>query len=148
MNTKKTYCYKYPRPAYTADCMVFTNKTENAEIVLIKRKHEPFKNHWALPGGFVDIDETSYEAAKRELFEETGITVENITEFGIFDALGRDPRGRTVSVVYYIFKKDVSNKMTAGDDASEVQFFPIKNLPELAFDHKEIIMRAIKKLID
>jgi len=73
MNTKKTYCYKYPRPAYTADCMVFTKKTKDAEIMLIKRKYEPFINHWALLGGFVDIDETSYEAAKRELFEETGI---------------------------------------------------------------------------
>ncbi len=71
-----------------------------------------------------------------------------LTEFGVFDTLGRDPRGRTVTVVYYIFIKDVSNKMIAGDDAAEVQLFPIKNLPELAFDHKEIIMKAINKLID
>jgi len=148
MNTKKTYCYKYPRPAYTADCMVFTKKTKDAEIMLIKRKYEPFINHWALPGGFVDIDETSYDAAKRELFEETGIIAENITEFGVFDTLDRDPRGRTVSVVYYTFNRDAYKNMKAGDDAAEVHFFPIKNLPELAFDHKEIIMKAIKKLIN
>ncbi len=148
MNTKKEYCYKYPRPAYTADCMVLTKRSKNAEILLIKRKNKPFKDYWALPGGYTDINETSYDAAKRELFEETGIVVNELTEFGVFDTLGRDPRGRTVTVVYYIFKKDVSNKMTAGDDAAEVQLFPIKNLPELAFDHKEIIMKAINKLID
>ncbi len=146
MNTKKEYCYKYPRPAYTADCMVFTNKTKQAEIVLIKRKFKPFKNHWALPGGFVDIDETSYDAAKRELIEETGIIVNEINEFGIFDTPDRDPRGRTVSVVYYTFEKDVSKNMIAGDDAAEVNFFSINELPELAFDHKEIILKAINKL--
>ncbi|MCF6184492.1 MAG: NUDIX hydrolase [Bacteroidales bacterium] len=147
MRNKKEYCYKYPRPAYTADCIVFTEKSEYAEVVLIKRGFEPFKNYWAFPGGFVDIDETAYNAAKRELFEETGLKTESLSEYGIFDALGRDPRGRTVTVVYCTFNKEAASNIVAGDDAAEVKLFSIKDLPKLAFDHKEILQKAVKELI-
>ena len=147
MSKKGTYCYDYPRPAYTADCIIFTEKNQDTGIVLIKRKSDPFKAMWALPGGFVDIDEKGIDAAKRELFEETGIAVEKLFEFGIFDSPGRDPRGRTVSAVFYGFVKNVEKQMNAGDDATEVRLFSVKKLPDLAFDHKEIIEKAIKKVL-
>ncbi len=143
----KKWCYDYPRPAYTADCLIFTRKNEDTQIVLIKRKHNPFKDMRALPGGFVDIDEKGIDAAKRELFEETGIIVEKLFEFGIFDTPGRDPRGRTVSAVFYGFVNNVEKQMNAGDDASDVSLFSVNNLPELAFDHKEIIEKAVKELL-
>ncbi len=141
------YCYDYPRPAYTADCVVFTGNLNNPEIVLIKRKHNPFKEKWALPGGFVDIDEKGIDAAKRELFEETGIVAGNLTELGIFDTPGRDPRGRTVSAVFCCIIEDVASQMKAGDDAAEVMLFPVNELPELAFDHKLIIDKALKQFL-
>ena len=141
------YCYDYPRPAYTADCVVFTGNSNNPEIVLIKRKHNPFEGKWALPGGFVDIDEKGIDAAKRELFEETGIVAGKLSELGIFDTPGRDPRGRTVSVVFYCIVEDAVSQMKAGDDAAEVMLFPVNGLPELAFDHKLIIDKAVKQFL-
>ncbi|NOZ34840.1 MAG: NUDIX hydrolase [Chlorobi bacterium] len=147
MNDKNVYCYKYPRPAYTADCIIFTEKSEYAEVVLIKRAFEPFKNYWAFPGGFVDINETGYDAAKRELLEETGLKTDNLSEFGVFDTPGRDPRGRTVTVVYYTFNNEAAINLIAGDDAAEVKLFSVKNLPELAFDHKKILQKAVNELI-
>lgn len=140
----KKYCYDYPRPSYTSDCVVFTEKTKNAGVVLIRRKNEPFKNMWALPGGFVEINEKGRDACKRELFEETGIVANDIFELGIYDTPERDPRGRTVSVVFYTFNRDAGAQIKAGDDALEVKLFSIINLPDLAFDHEEIIAEAIK----
>ncbi len=148
MKDEKKYCYKYPRPAYTADCMVFSENSKKLEILLIKRASEPYKGYWAFPGGFVDIDETSYDAAKRELLEETGLKIDKLSEFGVFDIPNRDPRGRTVTVVYYTFYKGSISKLIAGDDAAEAQFFPITDLPELAFDHHEILQKAIYRLIE
>ncbi len=137
------YCYDYPRPAYTADCVVFTGQKNDLRIILIKRKHYPFEGMWALPGGFVDENEKGIDAGKRELFEETGIIAEKLYESGIYDTPGRDPRGRTVSVVFYTFVENAAELMTAGDDAAEVRIFSVNNLPELAFDHKEIIEKTL-----
>ena len=129
--------YKYPRPALTVDAIVF-RKTSKTEVLLIQRGNEPFKNLWAFPGGFVDMDETVEQAAVRELFEETGIKGIELKQFYTFSAINRDPRHRTVSVVFVGFtEKNIEPK--AGDDAKNAKWFELDNLPELAFDHAEIL---------
>jgi 8-oxo-dGTP diphosphatase len=140
------YCYDYPRPALTVDCLIFSKSNCGMEMLLIKRKHEPFKNHWAVPGGFMNIDETTDEAVKREVYEETGIEIENPEQFATFSNVQRDPRGRTVSVVYFLYIDREKLSPKAGDDASEINWFSLENLPELAFDHAEIIELACKKI--
>jgi len=133
----KKYCYKYPKPSVTTDCIIIKN-IGKPELLLIKRKHDPFQGSWALPGGFVEIDEDLEPGAKREIEEETGLHDIEITQFKTFGKPGRDPRGRTISIVYYAI---IENEATikAGDDAAEVRWFPLDELPELAFDHREIM---------
>jgi 8-oxo-dGTP diphosphatase len=106
---------------------------------LIKRKNNPFINHWALPGGFVDMEETLEEAIKRELCEETSLKNIDLKQFHTYGNLNRDPRGRTVSVVYYGFLKDENRFIEAGDDAKDVKWFQLNDIPFLAFDHGKII---------
>lgn len=124
----------------TVDMVVF-NENRN-EILLIKRKNNPFKDCWALPGGFVDENEDLEEAAKRELKEETNVTVSEVVQIGAFGKPGRDPRGHMVSIAF-------STQLTSQqdikplDDAKEVKWFFINNLPDLAFDHEEIINKVI-----
>ncbi|MCA6074548.1 NUDIX domain-containing protein [Fulvivirga sedimenti] len=116
------------------------------QILLIQRKNEPFRGSWALPGGFVDPDEDIPEAARRELLEETHVTAgDELIEVGVFGRPGRDPRGRTVSVAYMVYF-ETAPAIQAGDDAKEAGWFHTNNLPELAFDHQEIIARALNKL--
>ncbi len=146
MIKEKQFCYNYQRPSYTADCMVFNKFSDDYKILLIKRKNEPFKGFWAFPGGFVNAGETNYDAAKRELKEETGLEVDFLKEFHVFDKAGRDPRGWTVTVVRYCFLENKDIILEAGDDASEVKWFSINGLPDLAFDHKEIIEKAINEI--
>ncbi len=147
MNIKGNYCYEYPRPALTVDCIILTEVLNEIKILLIKRRYAPFKDKWAFPGGFVDMDETAEEAAKRELEEETGLIADDLIQIHTFSNVDRDPRGRTVSVVYYskVIYEDVEIK--AGDDAGEVSWFSIKNVPELAFDHQEILEYTLNKLL-
>ena len=133
------YTYKYPRPAVTVDIIVFTDE----EVLLIQRKYKPFENHWALPGGFLDMDETPEQAALRELKEETGLEFHQLTQFKTFGALDRDPRHRTISIVYYAFFKGQKSEVKAADDAALARWFAWKELPELAFDHKEILNEFI-----
>ena len=137
---KGTYTYEYPRPMLTADCVVVRHR---AEVLLVKRGNEPYKGCWALPGGFMEMDETIEYCAVRELQEETGICVteDKIRLIGIYSAPGRDPRGRTVTAAYRI-DVDTSTEATAGDDAAEVRWWPMNELPPLAFDHSEIITAA------
>ena len=134
------YTYEYPRPMLTADCMVVN---PCGEILLIRRGNEPYRGCWALPGGFMEMDETIEHCAVRELQEETGINVgeEKLHLIGIFSRLGRDPRGRTVTAAYRI---DLATNTDAhsGDDAAEARWFPLSELPPLAFDHAEIIAKA------
>lgn len=143
------YTYKYPRPAYTADTvLVADNGNGGLSVLLIKRGGEPFKGAWALPGGFVNEGESSVEAAKRELAEETGVNVpdtDSLALIGIYDAPGRDPRGWTISAAY---AAQVSRIVDAkgGDDAAEARWFPLSDLPELAFDHGRIIADVIALL--
>jgi len=142
------YTYAYPRPAVTVDIIVFKNIENNPEILLIERKNEPFKNMWALPGGFVDKDEDIKTAAYRELAEETSIKNIQLSQLQAFGKPGRDPRGHTISIVHTGFLQNSNQKIQAGDDAKNLQWFSINDLPDLAFDHQEIIhyaLRIIKK---
>lgn len=124
----------------TVDVVVF-NENRN-EILLIKRKNNPFKDCWALPGGFVDENEDLEEAAKRELKEETNVTVSEVIQIGAFGKPGRDPRGHMVSIAFSAQLTSQQN-IKPLDDAKEVKWFFINNLPDLAFDHEEIINKII-----
>ena len=139
-----SYTYKYPRPAVTADCVVITKEKE-PKVLLIQRGHEPFKGQWAFPGGFMNMDETTEQCAVRELEEETGLKVSNIQQIGAYSKVDRDPRGRTVTVAYLAII-DKPEAVKGLDDAAKAQWFPISNLPKLAFDHEEIMRDAIKLL--
>lgn len=135
------YTYKYPRPAVTGDCIVIT-KEANAKVLLIQRGDEPYKGCWAFPGGFMNMDETTEQCAIRELEEETGLKVNEVHQIGAYSKVDRDPRGRTITVAYLaIIEKPVS--VVGQDDAAKAEWWPISALPQLAFDHDEIIADAI-----
>jgi 8-oxo-dGTP diphosphatase len=142
---KKPYCYEYPRPSVTVDIVLFHQTGEELEVLLIKRRHEPFADHWALPGGFVDENESLEAAATRELQEETGLSRARFQQIGAFGDPGRDPRGHTVSVAFTALLKSQGNA-TAADDAKDVGWHKVKRLPKLAFDHKKIIAAALKRI--
>lgn len=134
------YTYEYPRPMLTADCVVVNPRSE---VLLIRRGNEPFRGCWALPGGFMEMDETIERCAVRELQEETGILVDESRAVlvGVFSRPGRDPRGRTVTVAYRVdLEEEVDVK--GSDDAAEARWFPLAALPPLAFDHSEVIAAA------
>jgi 8-oxo-dGTP diphosphatase len=138
------YTYKYPRPALTVDAVVFRKKEEKTEVLLIRRKNPPFQGDWALPGGFVDMDETLERAVARELFEETGLKDIRLRQLHAFSTPGRDPRGHTISVVFWGFLED-DQQAKGGDDAQDAAWFDIDELPKLAFDHKDVVEMALKK---
>lgn len=136
------YTYKYPRPAVTADCVVITKEPE-PRVLLIQRGNEPFKGQWAFPGGFMNMDETAEQCAVRELFEETALNAKDIIQIGAYSKIDRDPRGRTVSVAFLTII-DTAAAVEGQDDATKAQWFPLNALPDLAFDHNDIITDAIK----
>ncbi|MFP4042564.1 MAG: NUDIX domain-containing protein [Bacteroidales bacterium] len=142
-----SYTYEYPRPAVTVDCLIFRKEDESTLILLIQRGQPPFKGEWALPGGFVDIDESLEKAAQRELKEETNLEDIPLKQFKAYGKVDRDPRGRTISIVYYGFTDDYT-QMQSGSDAANAKWWPIDNLPKLAFDHKEIVEEAIVFIIN
>ena len=130
----------------TTDALVFLPSGNSYQLLLIKRKNEPFKNQWAIPGGFVEDNETLEKAAIRELKEETDIDLKSMTKLDIFDAVDRDPRKRIVTVAFYkILDFDSEAKIKASSDAEEAKWFDITQLPELAFDHALIIKKAVEK---
>ena len=138
------FCYDYPRPAVTVDIVVFSG--DALDVLLIQRKHPPFEGCWALPGGFIEMEEPLEASALRELAEETGVTDVALTEVGIFGAPSRDPRGRVITIAYAtVVEKSILN-VKAGSDASEAAWFSNTELPKLAFDHNEIIQKALEKL--
>lgn len=137
---KMAYTYEYPRPAVTADCIVMTREND-PKVLLIERGHEPFKGCWAFPGGFMNMDETTEQCAIRELEEETGLKVNEIKQIGAYSKVDRDPRGRTITVAYLALV-DKPLPVSGQDDAAKAQWFSIKNLPKLAFDHEEILRDA------
>ena len=139
-----SYTYKYPRPAVTADCVVITKEAE-PKVLLIQRGGEPFKGCWAFPGGFMNMDETTEQCAIRDLEEETGLQVSNVILIGAYSKVDRDPRGRTISVAYLAIV-DSSLEVTGQDDAAKAEWWPLSALPQLAFDHEEIMRDAIAVL--
>lgn len=144
--TEKKYCYEYPRPALTVDCVLFGFDEIDVLILLIERGKPPYKGQWALPGGFVDNDETTEEAVQREMKEETSVSQLILTQLKAYSEPDRDPRDRIVSVAYTGLVNISDYNPEAGDDAANSAWFSISDLPPLAFDHRKIIEDAIDNL--
>ena len=137
-----SYTYDYPRPAVTADCVVITQE-EDAKVLLVQRGNEPYKGCWALPGGFMEMDETTEQCAIRELQEETGMCVNHVRQIGAYSKVDRDRRGRNVCVAY-LAVIDKPCAVAGMDDAAKAEWFSLSALPELAFDHQDIVKDAIR----
>ena len=140
------HTYPYPRPAVTVDCVVLGLDAADLKVLLIQRGMEPFRHAWALPGGFVQDDEDLDTAARRELREETSIEDVYLEQLYTFGAPGRDPRGRVITVAYYALAKLSDFRIAAATDAENVGWFALGELPRLAFDHADIIERAVERL--
>jgi 8-oxo-dGTP diphosphatase len=140
------HVYAWPRPALTVDCVVLGLDADDLKVLLIQRKIPPFQHSWALPGGFVRVDETLDAAARRELEEEAGVDIAYLEQLYTFGDLDRDPRERVVTVAYYALTKLDSHVIRAATDAERVAWFGLDDLPRLAFDHRTIIDRAIERL--
>src|SRR5712691_8493954 len=140
------HTYRYPRAALTVDCVVFGLDEAELKVLLIQRALEPFKGRWALPGGFVRVDETLDEAARRELAEEAGLKDLFLEQLYTFGAVDRDPRERVVSVAYYALVKLSDHRAKAATDAANAEWFPISKVPRLAFDHADILATALSRL--
>lgn len=140
------YTYKFPRPMVTVDIVLVSG--DGPALALIKRKRAPFKERWALPGGFVGIDEPLKQSARRELREETGITGVPLRQVGAFGEPGRDPRGRVITIAYAGVAEGKRPALRPADDAAETRWFALDNLPDVAFDHRAIIEQALKTLRD
>lgn len=138
------HIYEYPRPALAVDCVVFGVDDDQLKVLLIERGLEPFRGQWALPGGFVRMMETTDEAARRELLEETALSNVFLEQLYTFSRVDRDPRERIVSVAYYALVR--SSAVHGGSDASEARWFDVASLPPLAFDHADILDVALERL--
>jgi len=136
------YTYEYPRPAVTTDAVIFAVNGDEKSVLLIKRGRPPFEGMWALPGGFLNIDEELDDGVKRELAEETGLTGIELKQLKAYGSVNRDPRHRTISVVFYGVT-DRQHEVKGMDDAAEAKWFPIDDLPSMAFDHEEIVADAL-----
>jgi len=134
--------YRYPRPALTVDCAVFAPAAHGLDALLVERAQPPFEGGWATPGGFVEIDEPIAEAATRELAEETGLRGLELEEFAIFGTPGRDPRGRIVAVGHWALVDREQLAPEAASDAKTCEWYPVDDLPEMSFDHFELVERA------
>ncbi|MFO0615109.1 MAG: NUDIX domain-containing protein [Polyangiaceae bacterium] len=141
-----SFTYEYPRAALAVDCVVFGVASRRLELLLIERGLEPFKGSWALPGGFVRVDETLDEAAARELVEEAGVRVSYLEQLYSFGAIDRDPRERVISIAYYALVESSAHVPRAETDARRASWFPVDALPTLAFDHAEIVKVALERL--
>ncbi len=149
MSTMKEalHCYEYPHPAVTTDVVVFTIRDRRLKLLLIERGAEPFRGMWALPGGFLDIDEDLEACAIRELEEETGVSGVYLEQLYTFGKPGRDPRERVISIAYYALIPSDRLQVKAASDASDANWFALDEMPELAFDHNEIIRQAHRRLV-
>jgi len=143
-NHTEGYTYKYPHPAVTTDCVVFGFDGKELKVLLIERGLDPYKGMWAFPGGFLRMDETAEECAKRELKEETGLELAKVRELGTFSGVNRDPRERVISIAFYSLAKHSTVK--GGDDAAKAKWWAIDDIPQLAFDHDYILRKAMKRI--
>jgi 8-oxo-dGTP diphosphatase len=148
MTQKKTYSYEYPRPAVTVDCVVFGLDASDADlrVLLIQRDLDPFQGRWAIPGGFVQMDESLEDAARRELNEETGLKGIFLEQLFTFGDPGRDPRGRVIDVAHYALVNLNEHSVKADSDARSAAWFSVNDVPPLAFDHDEILRAALNRL--
>ena len=141
------YSYQYPHPALTVDIVIFTIRDGRLQLLLIRRGGEPYRGNWALPGGFVEMDEGLEQAARRELEEETGVSAAYLEQLYTFGRPDRDPRERVITVAYYALIPSDKLQLRAASDAEAVGWFAMDNLPELAFDHDEILAMAYRRLL-
>lgn len=140
------FTYKYPHPAVTVDCVVFALHENDLKTLFIQRKSDPFRDKWAIPGGFVEMDENLEDAARRELREETGIQAAHVEQFHAYGEPGRDPRERVISVAHYTLIRINEQNIRASSDALKVAWFSLRKLPPLAFDHLTIVNTAVERL--
>jgi 8-oxo-dGTP diphosphatase len=144
--TKGRYSYQYPHPAVTVDCAIFGLAEGKLKLLLIQRDLEPFAGSWALPGGFIRMDEDLEAAARRELEEETGVRKVFIEQLGAFGKPGRDPRERVITVAWWAIVNLYEHPVKADTDARNAAWFPVDELPPLAFDHRDILAAALASL--
>lgn len=144
VENNKMYSYKYPHPAVTADCVIFGFDGVSIKVLLIQRGIEPYKGQWAFPGGFLKMNETVEECAKRELEEETGLKSTSVEQFYTFSGVNRDPRERVITVAHYALVR--LSEVKGGDDAASAKWFAMNEIPSLAFDHDHILRLAVKCL--
>ena len=142
------YTYRYPHPAVTVDCAVFALDGDKLKVLLVRRDRDPYAGSWALPGGFVRVDEGLEAAARRELEEETGVKALFVEQLGAFGEPGRDPRERVITVAWWAVVRFFEREARAASDAREAAWFAVDALPELAFDHDEILRAALARLRD
>lgn len=133
----------------TTDCLTLKLSDDNTKLLLalIERGNEPFKGMWALPGGFLEMDETGEHGAKREIFEEIGVHLSFILPSYVVDTVNRDPRGRILSLIYYSIVSTKTN-IFAGDDAKKANWFDLNSLPQLACDHHQIIVKTLNRVFE
>jgi 8-oxo-dGTP diphosphatase len=142
----KEYCYEYPRPAVSADCVLFGFDGRDLFTLLIERGQKPFMGKWAFPGGFLDPLETTRECAYRELREETGLDGLHLEQLGAYSGVDRDPRGRVITVSWFALVKMEKLSAVAGDDAARAEWFRVRDMPPLAFDHDLVLRTALGRL--
>ncbi|MDQ6963229.1 MAG: NUDIX domain-containing protein [Mariprofundaceae bacterium] len=141
------YTYEYPHPSVTTDIIIFSIREKQLKLLLIKRKEPPFQGSWALPGGFVNMDESIDDAAKRELAEETGVRDVYLEQLYTYGEPNRDPRERVITVAYFALIASEHLHVQASSDAAEADWFAMDTLPDLAFDHDEMIKTAHQRLV-
>lgn len=139
------YTYEYPRPSVTLDCVTLGVENEDIKVLLIKRGKEPFKGEYALPGGFLEMDESPGNGCLREMEEETSLKLKGLLQIGAFGEVNRDPRGRVISIAFLSVIKG-AREVKGSSDAASARWFNLNSLPETAFDHREIIDKAIETL--
>jgi 8-oxo-dGTP diphosphatase len=141
------YCYDYPRPAVTVDLTVFALAGDELRVLLIRRKYDPFSGYWALPGGFLEIDEAIEDGARRELREETGFAATGPIAFlCAFGEPRRDPRGRTISLAHAAVLRGTPPGVKGGDDAQDAAWRMARATGPLAFDHDLMLTDALRWL--
>lgn len=139
-----TYQYKYPHPSVTTDNVIFGFDGQTVKVLLIERGGEPYKGYWAFPGGFLEMDESAEEGARRELMEETGLTTGVVRQFHAFSAPDRDPRERVLTIAFYSLVR--MSEVKGMDDARRAGWFPLHEVPRLAFDHEEMLRVALEEV--